>query len=1397
MIFISYRRSDSQGFAHRLADSLKRAFAAHLVFIDSESIWMGDKWATSIADAERRSLVVLAVIGKEWLSARDEHGRRRIDDPNDVLRRELAEALRRNIQIVPLYLDDAPVLTRKALPRALSGLVDNQPRRVYSDERYKRDVEALIDELARIHARQTSGAGLPAAHRAALAHVFVGREQELSRLRALLQNERKKCVVVDGLPGVGKTALISRFVADAEAGRWYEGGVHLLRREDIVANDAAQVSYTRSLNDAQNVSQTLDRLASGPPALIVLDDVTGDEQALPVLQQSGTCQVLIGSRRGHLPSVIHLGAAAWGHVSLEPLDTDASRTLLRILMGARASAPDSYFDALSRSVEGLPLALEWIGTLFHHPLYQGVSQERFLEEVNKRLGTDQKWRDLFTVCLELIGPRESAGVLLAAALFFDPAEIPIAELREVTGLPADELSAALDAVTEVGVLRPDRSGGRCVSMHSLIHEVATQTLQTGAYFRSLRPRFVRRMTDKLLTATSYAQARPLAPHVRRAVESYLHAEDVEAMDRTLDDRLYDYNFHIADRILPGAASVRLWEKLATHRAADLTKRTSAALAVYQTQLGKAHLRLGRLADARTLLEAAIATFGGDPVNARFKGRALGLLGELLCADGRPREAIARLKTSQQIQCEKGAPDDIRASLLRKLSHAYHLEGRFSAAARCLQEAVDIHEKLGSTNDIAFDRCRIGVLQALTGHLDAAERNLREAKRLHDEGSGRNSAYAAYDLNRLGDVLRRRGLITEAIACLDQARSLHERFYGADSSNVAIDMTRLAEAYLDLGDFDSAGRLAEEARALHCDEFGDDSGHCAYDLTVLAEIARRRARVRSDPKTAQEDLKAARAAAQDAVRILQGTPEDTIHQIRAWTQLGHVLSDLDDGEGAQRNFWSARQRLGELGLQTEVEQLDIMLADSIFRSGSRDWGESATAYARYLDSNPDCVLLKLSGAVADRISDELAEPPSDPLDGATPPVVLDLCCGVGTLARDLRRRRLNVRVIGLDNLPMIEIAGRRMAEEESPGSGSATVVEFLELRGDWAGRLAGGPRPRVAVLGMSIFQFSPRHRHVIFRSLSRILAPGALLLISTSSTDFRMPDEAGPDVNAVNPFKSVVYRAAESYPLELTRPLAQAISPVFPKDDAESVGLFLSLYGFETVGADMRFVPHERDIREHVDFSRLPVISMKVFGRELPPEFWDSVVRSTPSDYRDCVVGAVLSARFRGLAADPPLFFSGTWDGPEGNQPVRYATAAVLRRRNGDILLVRRGAAVRDYPHAWSLPSAMADPGLSLAGSLAQSLVKHLDLRCDDLRLVSVRLAPRRDAADEPWVIAMCLFEGTTSDDVTPRSAKYEAHRWVPGEALCDDEDAGAAAGDCLTSLRDFVAHRDVQRLGNL
>jgi pterin-4a-carbinolamine dehydratase len=145
-IFINYRRETDASLARSITESLKNQFPSDFIFFDTESIEGGKEWPKSIQVALKRSTVVLAVIGPNWLSAAHTNHRRKIDDKTDWVRRELLLALTSSIPIIPLFLEDADVLNKDDLPKDLAPLTMWQAIRVRQDS-WSADITRLCEAI--------------------------------------------------------------------------------------------------------------------------------------------------------------------------------------------------------------------------------------------------------------------------------------------------------------------------------------------------------------------------------------------------------------------------------------------------------------------------------------------------------------------------------------------------------------------------------------------------------------------------------------------------------------------------------------------------------------------------------------------------------------------------------------------------------------------------------------------------------------------------------------------------------------------------------------------------------------------------------------------------------------------------------------------------------------------------------------------------------------------------------------------------------------------------------------------------------------------------------------------------------------------------------------------------
>jgi hypothetical protein len=153
-IFISYRRDDSAGHVGRLHDGVAAHFGADRVFLDIGDIRHGEDFVKAIEKAVSSSVVLVVVIGRQWLSIVDKNGQRRLDNPHDFVRQEIAIALQRGIKIVPALVQGAAMPGEDALPPPLVELASRNAIEI-SDSRWQFDMDRLIetleDELSRKH----------------------------------------------------------------------------------------------------------------------------------------------------------------------------------------------------------------------------------------------------------------------------------------------------------------------------------------------------------------------------------------------------------------------------------------------------------------------------------------------------------------------------------------------------------------------------------------------------------------------------------------------------------------------------------------------------------------------------------------------------------------------------------------------------------------------------------------------------------------------------------------------------------------------------------------------------------------------------------------------------------------------------------------------------------------------------------------------------------------------------------------------------------------------------------------------------------------------------------------------------------------------------------------------
>jgi hypothetical protein len=143
-IFVSYRRSDSQDVTGRIYDRLVSKFTPKHVFKDVDNIPLGVSFAMHIQQMIGKANVTLVIIGPNWLTATDEQGRRRLDDPGDFVRIEVESALRAGMPVVPVLVSNAVMPKASELPKSIQALVARNGMPVRPDPDFNNECKPIL-----------------------------------------------------------------------------------------------------------------------------------------------------------------------------------------------------------------------------------------------------------------------------------------------------------------------------------------------------------------------------------------------------------------------------------------------------------------------------------------------------------------------------------------------------------------------------------------------------------------------------------------------------------------------------------------------------------------------------------------------------------------------------------------------------------------------------------------------------------------------------------------------------------------------------------------------------------------------------------------------------------------------------------------------------------------------------------------------------------------------------------------------------------------------------------------------------------------------------------------------------------------------------------------------------
>ncbi|MCB5907716.1 tetratricopeptide repeat protein [Streptomyces sp. SF28] len=629
---------------------------------------------------------------------------------------------------------------------------------------------------------------------------FTGRDQEVERLVAPADPQVVTVRAVDGMAGVGKTALVVR-AARALRDQYPDGCLFVElhgHRED--RETAGQQRVLRRLLRTVGAGEgedceDLDELAASWWAataplrlLLVLDDASCAEQVRPLLPAGSGSMVIVTSRQRLM------GLDADRRVSLSPLDIDEAAGLLaRIVGGEGFDRERVALRELAGLCGRLPLALRIVGArMQNRPLWA-------VEALAARLTDDERRLDELAV--------EDRSV--EAAFRISYAHLPAAEQRAFRALglsPTVHLDRlALAALLDWTPSDAEHALERLADA-SLVQQVAADRYRLHDLVAVYARRVAAAFPDEVAAARSgvfrlyVAAARCAADW---GASSFLTGPqgtgpfaDWEEATTWLDAAGSELVDVIGQAVAVGRLDDACW--------------IAEGLVDYLTRQGRFH-------ECRTALDMLLPLVG-QAADRRMVSALRTGLGIMYGLQGRYQQARTWFTEALDVSRRAGDLHE-QARAAAGLGTFANLEGRIAESMTHFAEVAGLAGKLEHDDWLTGSvMTRVGDMHHQLGEYDKAYDRYTEAITLAEKtGSPRLHGKT---LLRLGSLQLDLGRPADAVGTLGKAEDLARRL--GDVPLYSAVLGRLATAELNLGNPEAAAELHRRSREVLDEQTGTES-----------------------------------------------------------------------------------------------------------------------------------------------------------------------------------------------------------------------------------------------------------------------------------------------------------------------------------------------------------------------------------------------------------------------------------------------------------------------------------------------------------------------------------------------------------------------------------------------
>lgn len=155
-VFLCYRRQDTQGHTGRLRDRLAGIYGSEGVFMDVDDVPIGIDFVDYIEEVLSTVALMVVLIGPSWLTTPDRRGRRKLDQSDDLVRGEIASALKRKIPVIPVLVEDAIMPDSDDVPKDIRGLTRRNAIEL-THRRWDSDVQRVLLAVEKLMKAKSGG----------------------------------------------------------------------------------------------------------------------------------------------------------------------------------------------------------------------------------------------------------------------------------------------------------------------------------------------------------------------------------------------------------------------------------------------------------------------------------------------------------------------------------------------------------------------------------------------------------------------------------------------------------------------------------------------------------------------------------------------------------------------------------------------------------------------------------------------------------------------------------------------------------------------------------------------------------------------------------------------------------------------------------------------------------------------------------------------------------------------------------------------------------------------------------------------------------------------------------------------------------------------------------------